>query len=366
MEYVAILLVVGALLGVGAGAVPGVGERVVRTLRSGICIAGGDVCRDSDAAAAGLPPCVTRERSRRQDTTLDIAVVRFGGHGEWQLALRSDGQAVVTRLAENELGGAIGAGLSFSPAGLRAEATAALVAGYHGGRAWRFPDARSAAAFLERAMRDGAVQGARPPDVRWHELGGRAEAEAVVTLADLARTGLSAAADSALGLRSEGELRTVTLDLGIDDPHLATDLPGFPASPGPRRAWVAELTLDGGTARELALRTAARSGGRLEELSARLDLRDRRHLELAERVLRPGASAAGSVRELLARASSDGVVERDVYALSEQRRGFDIGGRLGMALGLEHHRISSERRLTDALAWVRGGPPQRRFDCLGV
>ena len=366
MEYVAILLVVGALLGVGAAAAPGVGERVVAAVRTGICIAGGDFCRASDAAAAGLPPCVTRERSSRQDTTLDIAVVRVGGHGEWQLALRSDGQAVVTRLAENELGGVVGVGLTFSPAGLRAETAAALVAGYHGGRAWRFPDERSAAAFLERAMRDAAVQAARTPDVRWHELGGRAEAEAVLTLADLVRTGLVVAADSALGVRSEGDLRTVTLDLGIEDPHLEIHLPGFPATAGPRRAWAAELTLEHGTARELALRTATRSGRRIEELSARLDLRDPRNLELARRALRPGAATAENLRALFARVESHGVVERDSYTLSERRRGIAIGGRLGIALGLEHQRISSERRLTSALAWVRGGPPQRRFDCLGL
>ena len=107
-EYIAILLVAGALLAGAAAvaaAVPGVGDRVVAAVRTGICIVGGDLCRTADAAAAGLPPCLTRERGDRQDTTVDIAVVRVGGHGEWQLALRSDGSAVVTRLEENEVGG---------------------------------------------------------------------------------------------------------------------------------------------------------------------------------------------------------------------------------------------------------------------
>ncbi|HZH25316.1 MAG TPA: hypothetical protein VEY49_10450, partial [Solirubrobacteraceae bacterium] len=79
-EYVAILLVVAAALA-GAStlalAVAGVGDRVVATLRTGICIVGGDVCRSADAAAAGLEPCVTDRRSRRQDTTLDVAVLRL-------------------------------------------------------------------------------------------------------------------------------------------------------------------------------------------------------------------------------------------------------------------------------------------------
>ena len=111
-EYVALLLVATlALAGIAAVAVPGVGERLVRTVRTGICIVGGDVCRGADARAAGLPPCLTRERSRRQETTIDIAVVRLGGNGEWQLALRSDGSAVVTRLAEAAGGATAGVGV---------------------------------------------------------------------------------------------------------------------------------------------------------------------------------------------------------------------------------------------------------------
>ena len=32
----------------------------------------------------GCAPCTTRERFRRQETTVDVAVVRFGGEGEWR------------------------------------------------------------------------------------------------------------------------------------------------------------------------------------------------------------------------------------------------------------------------------------------
>jgi len=60
------------------------------------------------------------------------------------------------------------------------------------------------------------------------------------------------------------------------------------------------------------------------------------------------------------------VVERDEYSVTERRHGFSVAGKLGIALGLSHHRIFSERRLVDALVWVRGGAPQRRFDCIGV
>jgi hypothetical protein len=365
-EYVAILLVVAALLAVAAVAVPGVGQRVVETVRTGICIVGADVCRSSDAAAAGLQPCVTRARSSREETTLDIAVVRLGEHGEWQLALRSDGQALVTRLDENEVGGTAGVGVTFSPLGVEANASVAVVAGFHGGRAWRFPDARSATAFLDGAMRDGAMLEARAPDVRWHAIRGHADGRAEIAVAQLARAGLTASAGSAIGLRSEGAQRTLTLDLGVDDPRFAAELPGLPAAAGKRRSWIADVTFDGASVREIALRAALGSADRLEAYTARLDLRDPGNRAVAERLLHPGLSTPADLRALSARIRSHGVVEYDDYAVSERRRGFSVASKLGLALGLAHHRIASERRLVDAVAWIRGGPPQRRFDCLGV
>ena len=366
-EYIAILLVAGALLAGAAAvavAVPGVGDRVVAAVRTGICIAGGDLCRTADAAAAGLPPCLTRERGDRQDTTIDIAVVRVGGHGEWQLALRSDGGAVVTRLEENEVGGTVGVGVSFSPVGVDAGASATLSAGYRSGRAWRFPGAAAARAFLDGARRDARVSAGRAPDERWDALAGSADAQAAAAVADLARMGVEAGGEAVLGLRRTGATRTVTLDLGSDAPAIAIALPGFPAAPGIRRGVVAELTWVRGVPRELALRAARAGGDRVEEYTARLDLRDAASRALAERALRPGDGAA--LRALAARIGSHGTVERDGYAVTRERHGFSVGGRLGVALGLAHERVTEERRLVDAIAWVNGGPPQRRFDCLGV
>jgi hypothetical protein len=365
-EYVAILLVVGVLLAGAAAlalAVPGVGDRLIATVRTGLCIVGGDVCRTADAAAAGLAPCLTAERSRRQDTTLDIAVLRLGGHGEWQLALQSDGQAVVTRLEENELGATVGVGVEFSPVGVDASVSGALVAGYRGGRAWRFPDAPAASAFLTGAMRDDAVRKSREPAVRWHAVGGKAGLDAGVSVAELARAGLKTTADGAIGLRSEGARRTLTLDVGTTDPHLAAALPGFPPAPGPRRGVVADVSWEGGQLRELALRSAFANGERTDELSARLDLREPESRRLAEQLLAPG-STSGDLHALARHAARHGIVERTGYAISERRRGFSVGGRLGLGLGLEHQRITAERRLVDAVAWVRGGPARRRFDCL--
>ncbi len=362
-EYTALLLVVAVLLAVAAVAVPGIGERVVAAVRAGICIVGGDVCRGSDAAAAGLEPCVTSARSRREDTALEIAVVRVGEQGEWQLALRSDGQAVVTRIAENQIGGTAGVGVSFSPAGVEAGAGATLVARFTGGRAWRFPDARSAAAFLDRAT-GGSAPG--DPDVVWHAVGGRAEATVGAAIADLAEAGIDAGGGNAIGVRADGARRTLTLDFEVDDPRFTADLPGFSTGSDRRRAWVADVSWEGGAARELALRTATGGDERLEEFTARLDLREPGNRAVAERLLRPGVSTPADLRALSERIRTHGVVEHAAYAVAERARGFSVGAKLGVALGLEHHTITSERRLVDAVAWIRGGPPQRRFDCLGA
>ena len=81
-EYVAVLLVVAAVLAGrrrSRSPSPASASAWSQTVRTGMCIVGGDVCRDADAAAAGLAPCVTGERSTRQETTLDLAVVRLGG-----------------------------------------------------------------------------------------------------------------------------------------------------------------------------------------------------------------------------------------------------------------------------------------------
>jgi hypothetical protein len=368
-DYVALLLLIAIVLAGGAAtaaAVPGVGERIGKTVRTGICIVGGDVCRSADAEAAGLAPCVTGERSTSQDTTLDIAVVRLGGRGEWLLALQSDGAAVVTRLEGNEVGGTVGVGLTFSPASIDARAELTATVGYRSGRAWRFGDATAARAFLDAASRDAAVQDGRVPDMRWDALGGGSTATAAVAFADLARAGISTSSDAAIGLRREGDRRTLTFDLGAEEPGLDVSLPGFSAPPRGGRSVVVEVSWQGAAVHELALRTAAAKDGRLEELTGRLDLRDPESRAIAERVLRPGLRTPGDLRALVRRIASHGVVERAGYAVEERRSDFAISGRLGVALGLSHARVTAERRLTDAVAWVRGGPPRRRFDCLGV
>ena len=367
-EYVAILLVVALALGgaaTAAHAVPGVGPRVIATVRTGLCIVGGDLCRTADAQAAGLAPCLTEEHSRRRELTIDIALLRLGEHGEWQLSLQSDGTALVTRLAESDVGGTVGVGVEFSPARLDASVSATLVAGYRGGAAWRFPDARAAAAFVADATREDVAQVRPAPDVRWDVLGVEAGVGAGVALDELAGAGLSLSAEKAIGLRRDGARRTLTFRADVTDPHLAIDLPGFPAAPGPRRSGVIDVSWAGDELQELVLRSVVAEDGKVDELSARLDLHDPVSRALAVRMLTPG-SGADDASALVRYAAREAIVEHTVHTVSERRRGFSAGARLGLALGLRHQQIASERRLVQADAWVRGGPLQHRLDCLGL
>ena len=79
-------------------------------------------------------------------------------------------------------------------------------------------------------------------------------------------------------------------------------------------------------------------------------------------MLRPGGAGIAALAAQIAR---EGVLEHAAYEVREQRRGITVSGRLGVSLGLEHERMSGARRLVDATTVVRGGPPQKRFDCLG-
>ena len=89
-EYAGVLALVAAtLLGTGAVVgVSGVGDAVAAGIRTGICIVGGDVCRASDAAAAGLEPCTVGERSEGGGATVSIdtsADASAGGRcGNWR------------------------------------------------------------------------------------------------------------------------------------------------------------------------------------------------------------------------------------------------------------------------------------------
>ena len=157
-EYTALLGLVGAALA-GAGAVVGletIGDAVASGVRTGICIVAGDVCRASDAEAAGLAPCTVAEQHARRGADLhgrlDPAAARTT---RWTASRRSDGSVIVTHTDEAAAGrhgraSASRRARSGSTSGSSGKLDYAL--GF--GRAWEFPDAASARRFLDAADRE--------------------------------------------------------------------------------------------------------------------------------------------------------------------------------------------------------------------
>ena len=119
-EYTAMLALVAAALA-GAGAVVGLGtiaEAVAGGVRTGICIVAGDVCRASDAAAAGLAPCTVDEHTRGEGLTFTVASIRLGADDGWTAARRSDGSVLITHAERREVGATVGIGVEASPLGV--------------------------------------------------------------------------------------------------------------------------------------------------------------------------------------------------------------------------------------------------------
>ena len=160
-EYTALLGLVGAALA-GTGAVVGletIGDAVANGVRTGICIVAGDVCRASDAEAAGLAPCTVAESTRGEGLTFTVASIRFGADDAWTASRRSDGTVIVTHTDERRLGGKVGIGVEASPLGLNAEMSGKLDYTLMSGRAWEFPDSALGAALPRRPGARGPCSG---------------------------------------------------------------------------------------------------------------------------------------------------------------------------------------------------------------
>jgi hypothetical protein len=102
-------------------------------------------------------------------------------------------------------------------------------------------------------------------------------------------------------------------------------------------------------------------GDRVEEITARLDLRDPAVLA------RVGGGAPwppAVVRGLAALAVERGVVEHQVHVVDDRSRTYGGSAKLLVALGLDHTRVDVRHRLADARVWIAGSGPRRREDCL--
>src|SRR5690348_2310428 len=151
LEYVGLLALVATALAVAAPAagLAGVPAELSRVVRTGVCIVGGDVCRASDAAAAGLAPCTVSDRRRGGGAAVTVLSLKVGGDHQWLVARRSDGSVSVTKVGSDELGASGGLGYELGPLKVGVEGEAAMTVAQ--GVGWEFPDAASARRFLEAA-----------------------------------------------------------------------------------------------------------------------------------------------------------------------------------------------------------------------
>src|SRR5918994_1271681 len=222
IEYTALLALVAAAFA-GAGVVSGpqaVGQAVAGAVRTGICIVGGDVCRASDARAAGLEPCTMDDHTRGEGLTLTIASVRFGADDRWTSARRSDGSVVITHSDERRLGGKVGIGAEASPLGITAELTGKVDYALTSGRAWEFRDAASAVRFLRN--REGVE-----PTWRFGAVGSIVAAEAELEAGPVTFTQFETTGRAAAGARVGRGLTTYYVRTRADAVVGGLKLPGL-------------------------------------------------------------------------------------------------------------------------------------------
>jgi hypothetical protein len=365
-EYTALLALVAAALAsagvvvVGPGAI---GEAVAGGVRTGICIVAGDVCRASDAEAAGLLPCTLDDHTRGQGLTLTVASVRFGADDRWTAARRSDGSLIITHTDERSVGGKIGIGAEASPLGIDAELGGKLDYALASGRAWEFRDEASAVRFLKD--RDGVE-----PTWRFGDVGAVVTAEAETGLGPVTLTEFEASARAAAGARVGRGLTTYYVRTRADAFAGGVALPGVDARiEGPSTGdAIVELTRDAAGPRELAFRRVERGErDHVIETVARLDLRDPGHRAAAEPLLSLRLPwpprVTRELQTLVARAVSAGIVERAVYEVADGSEGVELGVSLGVSLGVEGSEVDVDRRLVAAQAWTGGSRARERADC---
>jgi Flp pilus assembly pilin Flp len=367
-EYAALLALVAAVLA-GAGAVVGlgtVGAAVADGLRTGICIVAGDVCRASDAAAAGLSPCTVSERTRGEGLTFTVASLRLGADDGWTAARRSDGSVVITHAERRTVGATVGIGVEASPLGLDVGVDGRLDYALGTGRAWEFGDAAAAVRFLRAEDRDGVE-----PAWRFGDAGAVLRAGAGAGAAGIELTALESTAEAASGVRVGRGLTTYYVRARFDVLDARATVPGasvrFDGPPG--QGAVVELTRDAAGLRELAFRTvgAGARGGQVVETVARLDLRDAANRAAAEPLLArrlPWPPAvARELRALVRRAAATGIVERAVYDVRDDSQELKLAAKLGVVLGVDGEEVSIDRRLVAASAWTGGSRERERADC---
>jgi hypothetical protein len=360
VEYLAaVALLVLVLAGAGvAVAAPGLPGAVVAKLRLALCIVGGDVCRDADAAAAGLEPCLVAGEAHESDSGLSFLFFRGGGSDFWSVQRRSDGRVVLTEGYGQSLDASGGLGGELGPVHVGGSVSGG--GAFRSGRSWTVSEQRLRALLRATGGDPGkarfwleALLG--EPDETFLEGGGSGSAE-LAAEAVRSEPGAGASARAVLGRRTGRDGTTYYLDLGAGSSGPVTDV-----VPGLDRAGhvVAEYRRD-----RLTLRGTQRGhGGEETEIVLRLPLTDPADRAAARRVafvaLRDPALA---LRDLVARVRARGTIERNRYRVRADEHGWEYVLGLGLSLGADHHTSAVRRELLDAEV-ITGGIPAHRYDC---
>ena len=356
----AVLAAAGTVVGLGT-----IGDAVAGGVRTGICIVAGDVCRASDAEAAGLAPCTLADHARGEGLTFTIASIRLGADDSWMAARRSDGTVVITHAEKRKVGASVGIGLEASPLGLDIGIDGKLDYALGFGRAWEFPDADSAARFLRSEDREDLE-----PTWRFGDAGAVLAGGVSTNAGPVKVLGVESTAQAAAGVRAGRGLTTYYVRARLDTLDAKAMGPGSPRLDGPSTGdAIVELTRDAAGPREIAFRTV-KSGarpGQVVETVARLDLRDAGNRAAADRLLSLRLPWPPSVhrdlRATVARAVRSGIVERAVYDVRDGSEEIELSAKLGVALGVDANEVDVDRRLVAASAWTEGSRERERADC---
>src|SRR3954454_18718134 len=95
-EYSGVLALIAVVLAVAPTvlATPDLSGAVVHQFRVALCIVGGDVCRERDAQALGLAPCIRTASGESRE--LGVGIVADVGHSKsYEVEVLSDGTVIV-------------------------------------------------------------------------------------------------------------------------------------------------------------------------------------------------------------------------------------------------------------------------------
>ena len=352
-EYIAMLGVVAILLLTGAAvARPDIARAAVANLRTALCVVGGDVCRGSEAAAAGLEPCVVSSDSRSRRTGLTVLFLRGGDETATLVERRSDGSVAVMETGGKDLGANAALNVSLGPVG-RIDAGGRVTLKWRSGKVWELADEAS----LHRLMRSGGLH-RTAPTATYVNGGAAFDAEVAGSLLGAALPLDEGSVGDTIGRRIGPEGTTWFLEASVLAPRLLGSVAGG------ARAWTLEVTERDGSARELVVR-GVRGGDVVEELSARLDLRDPGNRAVARDLL--GLRPPWTPAELMRIATigrhmlSVGTVERRVY---RERTVRDRDWRLSVGpAGFDHVKEARRRDLVAATIHGADGRVTHRYDC---